>query len=48
MKLFTKMIAITGIAALSMSCADKNSDFKYLIDEFADLKIMRKIHMLPH
>ena len=41
MKLFTKMIAITGIAALSMSCADKNSDFKYLIDEFADLKIMR-------
>ena len=41
MKLFTKMIAITGLAALSTSCADKSSDFKYLIDEFADLKIMR-------
>ena len=41
MKLFTKMIAITGLTALAASCADKSSDFKYLIDEFADLKIMR-------
>ena len=41
MKLVTKMIAITGLAALTTSCADKSSDFKYLIDEFADLKIMR-------
>ena len=41
MKLFTKMIAITGLAAVTTSCADKSSDFKYLIDEFADLKIMR-------
>ena len=41
MKLFTKMITITGLAAAMVSCADKGSDFKYLMDEFADLKIMR-------
>ena len=41
MKLFTKMITITGLAAAMVSCADKSSDFKYLMDEFADLKIMR-------
>ena len=41
MKLFTKMITITGLAATMISCADKSSDFKYLMDEFADLKIMR-------
>ena len=41
MKLFTKMITITSLAAAMVSCADKNSDFKYLMDEFADLKIMR-------
>ena len=35
------MITITGLAAAMVSCADKNSDFKYLMDEFADLKIMR-------
>ena len=35
------MIAITGLAATALSCADKKDDFKYLVDEFADLKIMR-------
>ena len=44
MKLFTKMLTSAGLAAALMSCSDKaadNGDFKYLIDEFADLKIMR-------
>ena len=41
MKLLTKMITITGLAAAMVSCADKGSEFKYLMDEFADLKIMR-------
>ncbi len=44
MKLFTKMIAIAGMAAAVASCTDKpagNGEFKYLVDEFADLKIMR-------
>lgn len=38
-----KMIAATGLAACAVSCADKadEGDFKYLIDEFADLKVMR-------
>ena len=44
MKLIGKMITITGIAAALVSCGDKaadNDNFKYLVDEFADLKIMR-------
>ena len=41
MKVFTKMIAITGLTAAMVSCGEKKSDFKYLVDEFADLKIMR-------
>ena len=41
MKLFTKMIAFTGLAAAMVSCGENKSDFKYLVDEFADLKIMR-------
>ena len=44
MKLIEKMITIAGMAAALVSCADKtadNGEFKYLIDEFADLKIMR-------
>ncbi|MBE6233883.1 MAG: dihydrofolate reductase [Bacteroidales bacterium] len=34
---------MSGIALAAVSCADKNAsgDFKYLVDEFADLKIMR-------
>ena len=44
MKLKVKMIAMTGIAAALISCTEKAADkegFKYLVDEFADLKIMR-------
>ena len=41
MKLIRRMIAFTGLAAALCSCADKADDFKYLVDEFADLKIMR-------
>ena len=43
MKLLARMITITGLAAALASCSDKakNDDFKYLVDEFADLKIMR-------
>ena len=41
MKLITKMIAITSVAAAAMSCSQNEKEFKYLVDEFADLKIMR-------
>ena len=41
MKLITKMIAITSVAAAAMSCGQNETDFKYLVDEFADLKIMK-------
>ena len=47
MKLITKMITIAGLAAALVSCSDndvktgQNDEFKYLVDEFADLKIMR-------
>ncbi len=38
------MITIAGVAAALASCSDKaaqKGDFKFLVDEFADLKIMR-------
>lgn len=44
MKFITRMITIAGMAAALASCSDKaadNGDFKFLIDEFADIKIMR-------
>ena len=44
MKFLGKMIMMAGVAAAFASCSEKaaqNSEFKYLIDEFADLKIMR-------
>ena len=41
MKLITKMIAITSMAATAMSCCHNEKEFKYLVDEFADLKIMK-------
>ena len=44
MKLSFKMILGAGLAATLMSCSDKaaeNGDFKYLLDEFADVKVMR-------
>ena len=44
MKLSFKMILGAGLAATLMSCSDKaadNGEFKYLLDEFADVKVMR-------
>ena len=44
MKFITRMITIAGMAAALESCSDKaadNGDLKFLIDEFADIKIMR-------
>ena len=45
MKALSKMITIAGLAAAFASCssdeAAQSGEFKYLIDEFADLKIMR-------
>lgn len=44
MKLKLKMATIAGLAAALVSCSDKTAqsgEFKYLIDEFADLKIMK-------
>ena len=44
MKRTLKMILGAGVAATMVSCADKaaeNGDFKYLLDEFADVKVMR-------
>lgn len=38
------MITVAGVAAAMVSCADnagKEGGFRYLVDEFADLKIMR-------
>ena len=35
------MTTLASIAAAAVSCAPKQADFHYLIDEFADLKIMR-------
>ena len=41
MKSIARMVYCTGLAAAMVSCADKAAEFKYLVDEFADLKIMR-------
>ena len=50
MKAFFKMILLTGLAAASVSCVDNaakkagttaEDGFHYLLDEFADLKVMR-------
>ena len=43
MKILTKMITLAGFAAAMTSCGNKaeQNDFRYLMDEFADLKIMR-------
>ena len=38
------MICFTGVAAALMSCSDKaaqDQEFKFLLDEFADVKVMR-------
>jgi len=44
MKLIVKLIVLAGALGAASACSSKSSedaDFKYLIDEFADLKIMR-------
>ena len=44
MKFSFKMILGAGLAATLMSCSDnaaEKGDFKYLLDEFADVKVMR-------
>ena len=44
MKAIVKMLTTFGMAAAMVSCSDnaaQNNEFKYLVDEFADLKIMR-------
>lgn len=44
MKKYAMILALTGLGCLAGSCdksAQKEPDFKYLIDEFADLKVMR-------
>ena len=41
MKKIIKMIAIAGLATAAASCGKEQEEFKYLVDEFADLKVMR-------
>ena len=45
MKFVMKMVALAGLASTFVPCngevVSENKDFKYLVDEFADLKVMR-------
>ncbi len=43
MKVLVKMICFAGMAAAAAGCAGKaqEGEFKYLVDEFADLKVMK-------
>ena len=44
MKKYTMILLVSGLGLLAGSCKEsvqKEPDFKYLIDEFADLKVMR-------
>ena len=44
MKFLVKMICFAGVAAAAAGCAGNKAqegDFKYLVDEFADLKVMK-------
>ena len=43
MKFLVKMICFAGVAAAAAGCAEKaqEGEFKYLVDEFADLKVMK-------
>ena len=38
---FLKMSILTSAALLAASCGSRNSDFKYTLDQFADVKVMR-------
>ncbi|MGB4670857.1 MAG: dihydrofolate reductase, partial [Bacteroidaceae bacterium] len=40
-KLFVKIMMIVGMQAVFAGCVEKKADFKYLLDEFADIKVMR-------
>ena len=40
MKLF-KMMMIVSVAALSAACGQKKADFRYTVDQFADVKVIR-------
>jgi len=41
MKTVVKMLIALGALTVIGGCAEKKSDFNYLLDEFADLKVMR-------
>ena len=42
MKVLTKIMMVSGLLAITAGCGQKkDADFKYLLDEFADLKVMR-------
>ena len=41
MKRLTRIMLIGGALAITAGCGQKKGDFKYLLDEFADLKVMR-------
>ena len=42
MKVLTKIMMLSGLLAITAGCGQKkDADFKYLLDEFADLKIIR-------
>ena len=42
MKVLTKIMMLSGLLAITAGCGQKkDADFKYLLDEFADLKVMR-------
>ena len=41
MKHVSKMIAVIGMAAALSGCKEGKGDFRYTVDQFADLKVMR-------
>lgn len=41
MKSIVRIMMLSGLLAITACGGDKKSDFKYLLDEFADIKVMR-------
>ena len=41
MKTFVKMLILTGSVAAAVACTQKKEEFKYTLDTFADIKVMR-------
>ena len=41
MKNVIKLMTVVSLLAITAGCGEKKDDFKYLLDEFADLKVMR-------